>query len=65
VPVFMQTPPTRSPHSTTATLFRSFAACTAAFWPAGPEPITTRSYSRMSLRTIAARAAARNPRARR
>src|SRR5713226_1646321 len=31
--------------SITATLLRAFAAAMAPFWPAGPLPITTRSYS--------------------
>ena len=31
--------------SITATRLRAFAAAMAPFWPAGPLPITTRSYS--------------------
>ncbi len=45
VPVFAQTPPTMLRRSITATRLPSFAAWIAAFWPAGPEPITSRSYS--------------------
>src|SRR3954469_5588171 len=45
VPVFTQTPPSIRPRSTTATVLPSFAAAIAAFWPPGPEPMTTRSYS--------------------
>src|SRR3954452_12035032 len=45
VPVWIDTPPTRSRRSTTAPLLPSFAACTAARWPPGPEPITSRSRS--------------------
>ena len=43
VPVWMQTPPIISRRSTTATRLPSLAAATAAFWPAGPLPITARS----------------------
>jgi hypothetical protein len=43
VPVWMQTPPTASVRSTIATRLPSFAAASAAFCPAGPEPMTTRS----------------------
>ena len=43
VPVLMQTPPTMSRRSTTAARLPSFAAAMAAFWPAGPEPMTRRS----------------------
>ena len=45
VPVCTHTPPTRLPFSTTSTDFFSFAACTAARRPAGPEPMTMRSYA--------------------
>src|SRR5208337_4871172 len=44
VPVLMHTPPTTSRASTTATRLPILAAATAALWPAGPEPIITRSY---------------------
>ena len=43
VPVLMQTPPIMSPRSTIAARWPSFAAAIAAFWPAGPEPMTTMS----------------------
>src|SRR4051812_19717965 len=45
VPVWIDTPPTRSRRSTTATRLPSFAPCTAARCPPGPEPITSRSRS--------------------
>src|ERR1700749_3539994 len=45
VPVCRQTPPIISGRSTTATRLPSLAAAIAAFWPPGPEPITTRSKS--------------------
>src|SRR6266540_4994270 len=45
VPVLMHTPPTMSVRSTTAARRPSLAAAIAAFWPPGPEPITSRSYS--------------------
>ena len=44
VPVLMQTPPTTERASTTATRLFILAAATAARCPAGPEPMTTRSY---------------------
>src|SRR5580692_4095527 len=44
VPVLMHTPPTTSRPSTTATRLPILEAATAALWPAGPEPIMTRSY---------------------
>ena len=43
VPVFTQTPPSICPRSTIATRAPSFAVWMAAFCPAGPEPIATRS----------------------
>ena len=43
VPVLMHTPPTMSVRSMTAARWPSFAAAMAAFWPAGPEPMTSRS----------------------
>src|SRR6187200_2704351 len=42
VPKFVETPP-RFARSITAARFPSLAACTAARWPAGPEPTATRS----------------------
>src|SRR5207249_3232677 len=45
VPVWIDTPPTRPRRSTTATRLPSFAPWTAARWPPGPEPITSRSRS--------------------
>src|SRR5690242_10656883 len=44
VPVFTQTPPMERFFSMMATFLRSLAAQMAPFWPAGPLPITTRSY---------------------
>src|ERR1700735_3442413 len=44
VPVLMQTPPTTARDSMTAPRFFILEAATAARWPEGPEPITTRSY---------------------
>src|ERR1700722_17945307 len=44
VPVLMQTPPTTARDSMTATRFFILEAATAARWPEGPEPITTKSY---------------------
>src|SRR5579859_2036637 len=44
VPVLTQTPPTKVRASTTATFLCILEAATAARWPAGPEPMTTRSY---------------------
>src|SRR2546423_4654586 len=41
----MQTPPTESIRSIIATRLRSFPPSSAAFCPAGPEPITTKSYT--------------------
>ena len=43
VPVFVHTPPTVSSRSTTATRFPSLDAAIAAFWPPGPDPMTSRS----------------------
>ena len=43
VPVFRHTPPIMSLRSTIATRRSSFAAAMAAFWPPGPEPITSTS----------------------
>ena len=43
VPVLMQTPPTTSLRSMMPTFLPSLAAWTAAFWPAGPVPMTSRS----------------------
>jgi hypothetical protein len=37
------TPPTTAVFSTTATRLSSLAAWIAARWPAGPEPITSKS----------------------
>ncbi len=48
VPVWMQTPPTISFRSTIATRFPNLAAAIAPFCPAGPDPITTRSYECVS-----------------
>ena len=45
VPVLVQTPPTTLTASTTATRRPSLAAWIAAFWPAGPDPITSMSKS--------------------
>ena len=45
VPVFTQTPPSMSGRSTIATRRSSLAAAIAAFWPPGPDPITSRSKS--------------------
>src|SRR5580765_123019 len=44
VPVLVQTPPTASLRSMMPTFLPSLAAWTAAFWPAGPVPMTRRSY---------------------
>src|SRR5262249_58860857 len=44
VPVFTQTPPMERFFSMIATFLRSLAAQMAPFCPAGPLPITTRSY---------------------
>ena len=44
VPVLMQTPPTTVRASTTTTRLFILDAATAARWPAGPEPMTMRSY---------------------
>src|SRR5208283_4016525 len=49
VPVCTQTPPMVRLRSMMATFLRSLAAQIAAFWPAGPLPITTRSYSLASI----------------
>ena len=43
VPVCTETPPTTSRRSIMATFLSSLAACIAAFWPAGPLPITMKS----------------------
>ena len=43
VPVRTQAPPTSHSRSTTQTERPALAACIAAFWPAGPEPITRKS----------------------
>lgn len=51
VPVWMQPPPIMSRRSTTATRLPSLAAATAAFWPAGPLPITARSYIVSAMRS--------------
>src|SRR6266849_8328288 len=45
VPVWTDTPPIMTARSMMATRLRAFAAAMAPFWPAGPLPITTRSYS--------------------
>src|SRR5262249_50790824 len=45
VPVFRHTPPSIRGRSTIATLRSSLAAAIAAFWPPGPDPMTTRSNS--------------------
>src|SRR5687767_15612352 len=45
----MHTPPIQSPRSTIATRLPSLAAPSAPFCPAGPEPITTRSYSVLAI----------------
>src|SRR5580658_2214429 len=50
VPVLMHTPPTTERASTTATRLFILDAATAARWPAGPEPMTTRSYLRALMR---------------
>src|SRR5438477_3737509 len=55
VPVLMATPPTTSSLSTKATCFPNFAAWMAARWPAGPEPMTMRSYFSISWRELGAR----------
>src|ERR1700746_2985671 len=47
VPVLTHTPPSISRCSMIATDLPSLAAAIAAFCPPGPEPMTTRSYSRM------------------
>src|SRR3984885_5343119 len=49
VPVCTQTPPIVLFRSTIATFLRNVAAQIAAFWLAGPLPITTRSYSLASI----------------
>src|SRR5262249_16695116 len=53
VPVFRHTPPIMSLRSTIATRRSSLAAAMAAFWPPGPEPITStsKSYTRSSVTT--------------
>src|SRR5437764_1697979 len=50
VPVFRHTPPIMSLRSTIATRRSSLAAAIAAFWPPGPEPITSTSKSYISIR---------------
>ena len=52
VPVWIETPPSRSRRSTTATRLPSLAAWMAAFCPLGPEPITRRSRSTLMQRTL-------------
>src|ERR1700756_277602 len=47
VPVLVHTPPSIRSRSMTATVLPSLAAAMAAFCPPGPEPMTTRSYSRV------------------
>src|SRR5580698_7071613 len=47
VPVLTQTPPTISRCSTRITRWPHFAPWIAARWPAGPEPMTIRSYVRI------------------
>src|SRR5215472_1683177 len=51
VPVLRHTPPSMSGRSTIATRRSSLAAAIAAFWPPGPEPITStsKSYTMSSL----------------
>src|SRR5918997_1657400 len=49
VPVWIDTPPSRSRRSATATRLPSFAAWMAAFWPEGPEPMTSRSSSTVCI----------------
>src|SRR5262245_41067297 len=44
VPVCTQAPPGAGSASTRATRFLKYAACAAPFSPAGPPPMTTRSY---------------------
>jgi hypothetical protein len=44
VPVLTQAPPRIGSRSMRATLLPNHAACAAPFSPAGPEPITMRSY---------------------
>src|SRR4051794_3182235 len=67
VPVWMDTPPTRSRLSTTATERPSLAAWMAAFCPLGPDPMTIRSKSRSSTPAVypsgSSRRAARGPQA--
>ena len=43
MPAVTLMPPTCGSRSTTATCFPSFEAWIAARWPAGPDPITTKS----------------------
>ncbi len=43
VPVLVETPPSTSARSTIAVRLPSFAAWTAARWPAGPDPMAMRS----------------------
>ncbi len=43
VPVFVEAPPSTFARSITAARLPSFEACTAARWPAGPDPIAIRS----------------------
>src|ERR1700682_4660005 len=45
VPVWTDTPPIMTSRSMMATRLWTFAAAMAPFWPAGPLPITTMSYS--------------------
>ena len=44
VPVFTHAPPSSGSRSMSATRLPKYAACAAPFSPAGPEPITTKSY---------------------
>jgi hypothetical protein len=52
VPVWTDAPPIMVVRSMTATRLRAFAVAIAHFWPGGPLPTTTRSYSSaFTLRT--------------
>src|SRR6266404_2936190 len=53
VPVWTDTPPIMTVRSIMATRLPTFAAAMAPFWPAGPLPITTRSYSDSLIETPA------------
>src|SRR5215469_6882515 len=48
VPVLIAAPPITSIFSTSAARLPNFVAWMAARWPAGPDPITMRSYLSMS-----------------